>query len=75
MFALKKVVMVCTCAHSKRDHWCTKIRPHGRCLLCPCCAFAPEPVCRCGHGKKAHRKGPCHEGDGCNVFRPTPRGE
>lgn len=71
MFALKKVVMVCTCAHSKRDHWCTKLRPQGRCLVCPCSAFNAEPVCRCGHGKKAHAKGPCHEGDGCKAFRPT----
>jgi hypothetical protein len=75
MFALKRVVMVCACAHSKRDHWCTKLQPHGNCLLCPCSAFTAEPICRCGHGKKAHRKGSCHEGDGCKVFRPTPRGE
>jgi len=72
MFALKKVVVVCACAHSKRDHCCTKLRPLGRCLLCPCSAFIAESICKCGHGKKAHRKGPCHEADGCKVFRPTP---
>ncbi len=72
MFALKKVVLVCTCGHAKRNHWCTKPRPFGPCGLCPCAAFTAESVCTCGHGKKAHSKGPCHEGDGCRVFRPIP---
>ncbi|MEA2569239.1 MAG: hypothetical protein QOI24_1240 [Acidobacteriota bacterium] len=71
MFALKKVVMVCACGHSKRDHWCTKLRPQGTCLVSPCSAFDAEPICKCGHGKKAHAKGSCHEGDSCKEFRPT----
>jgi hypothetical protein len=71
MFAPRRIVTVCTCRHPKRDHWCTKSTPKGHCLLCPCQAFTPEPVCRCSHGEKAHGKGPCHEGDGCKVFRPT----
>ena len=77
MFILKKVVVVCACRHSKRDHWCTKLRPHGPCRTCSCPAFTAEPVCMCGHGKKAHTKGSCHEGDSCKVFRPTliPEGE
>jgi SOS-response transcriptional repressor LexA len=30
-----------------------------------------EPVCECGHGKKAHAKGHCNQKylDGCTVFR------
>lgn len=71
MFALKKIVTVCACGHSKRDHWCTKSHPCGPCLHCACLAFTPEAVCTCGHGKKAHAKGTCHEGDGCRVFRAT----
>lgn len=58
MFAFKKVVMVCACAHSKRDHWCTKLRPQGSCLVCPCSAFIAEAICKCGHGKKAHTRVP-----------------
>jgi hypothetical protein len=74
MFALKKVVVVCTCAHAKRDHWCTKVRPQGSCRVCPCTAFTPERICVCRHGKKAHAKGRCHEGDGCAMFQPTREG-
>jgi hypothetical protein len=69
MFTLHPVVVVCTCAHSKRAHWCTKSKPRGACLSCDCLAFTPESVCECGHGKKAHSKGRCHEGDGCKQFR------
>jgi SOS-response transcriptional repressor LexA len=31
----------------------------------------PEPVCECGHGKKAHAKGHCKQKylDGCTAFR------
>lgn len=64
-----KRVLVCRCSHQKRDHIITKQSPTGPCTLCSCSAFAPEPQCKCGHGKKAHRKGPCHEGDGCREFR------
>jgi SOS-response transcriptional repressor LexA len=33
----------------------------------------PEPVCECGHGKKAHAKGYCKQKylDGCTAFRET----
>ena len=40
----------------------------------------PEPVCECGHGKKAHAKGHCKQKylDGCTAFRArlavSPRG-
>lgn len=62
-------VLICTCTHSKRDHVITKRVPSGPCHDCGCLSFTPEPVCRCGHGKKAHAKGPCHEGHGCREFR------
>jgi len=31
----------------------------------------PEPICECGHGKKAHAKGHCNQKylDGCTAFR------
>jgi hypothetical protein len=70
MFTLQHVVVVCTCTHSKRDHRCTKSTPRGVCLVCDCMAFTPETICECKHGKKAHSKGRCHEGDGCKQFRP-----
>jgi hypothetical protein len=70
MFTLQRIVVICVCTHSKREHWCTKPKPQGRCLVCSCEAFTPEPICKCGHGKKAHSKGRCHEGDGCKKFRP-----
>jgi len=64
-------VTVCICEHQKRDHYCTKADPHGPCNACGCLAFTPERACRCGHGKKAHKKGYCHESDGCKQFRPV----
>jgi len=66
-----RVVTICTCEDQKRHHIITKQVPAGPCTLCSCTKFTPEPVCRCGHGKKAHKKGPCHEGDGCKEFRPA----
>jgi hypothetical protein len=63
-------VTICACGDQKRDHLNTKSVPAGPCRFCPCTAFTPEPVCICGHGKKAHAKGYCHESDGCKVFRP-----
>lgn len=64
-------VLVCTCEHRKADHWCTKSNPSGPCQLCSCTAFTPERICECGHGEKAHKKGHCHEGDGCKALRPV----
>lgn len=61
---------VCDCSHRRGDHYNTKQNPNGPCQLCGCSNFTPEPVCRCGHGNKAHRKGYCHEGD-CKQFRPV----
>lgn len=69
---LPPVVVVCECAHLKRVHLITKHRPNGPCRVCECRAFMPEKQCgvpKCGHGKKAHRKGRCHE-CGCREFRP-----
>lgn len=65
-------VLICTCSHHKSGHWHTKTMPDGPCLHCACEHFTPEKVCVCGHGEKAHAKGPCHEADGCKIFRPTP---
>jgi hypothetical protein len=67
-----RAVHVCTCSHHKRFHFCTKSNPAGPCQLCGCRTFTPEAVCKCGHGKKAHKDGTgrCHEGDGCPQFRP-----
>ena len=65
-----RLILICTCEHQKRRHFCTKLNPSGPCADCACAAFTPERVCLCGHGKKAHAKGPCHEGDGCKRFRP-----
>jgi hypothetical protein len=64
-------VTICDCGDPKRAHLVTKSTPTGPCTFCPCPAFRPELRCICGHGKKAHAKGPCHEGDGCKVFRPA----
>ena len=62
-------VVVCTCSHHKRVHALTRWSP-GPCRSCECSAFKAEAQCRCGHGKKAHARGGCHEGDGCHEFRP-----
>lgn len=67
----KHRILVCTCEDSKRDHIITAQSPAGPCTLCPCKSFTPEPICKCGHGKKAHGKsstGHCHE-CGCKHFR------
>lgn len=66
---------VCVCSHAKRLHWNTAKRPNGPCRECECRSFTPEPVCRCGHGKKAHAKGPCHEAYvcACRSFREAKR--
>jgi hypothetical protein len=65
-------ILVCTCTHHKRDHFCSKATPSGPCTLCGCRTFTPERICKCGHGEKAHkdRNGRCHEADGCKKFRP-----
>jgi hypothetical protein len=63
-------VVVCECSHLKREHVNTKQFPNGRCMQCACPTFAPEKQCKlskCGHGKKAHRTGKCHE-CGCSRF-------
>jgi len=62
---------VCTCTHGKAQHWFAKSSPKGPCRECACKAFMPEPVCECGHGKKAHTKGHCNQKylDGCTKFR------
>jgi hypothetical protein len=64
---------VCTCTHGKSQHWFAKSNPKGPCRECDCKAFMPEPVCECGHGKKAHAKGYCKQKylDGCTAFRET----
>jgi hypothetical protein len=64
-------VVICTCEHHKLFHVISKAIPAGPCELCLCVSFTPEPVCKCGHGKKAHQKSPsnhCHE-CGCKEFR------
>jgi len=66
-----RLILICTCTHQKREHYGTKQNPNGPCSFCTCQKFEPEPICKCGHGKKAHAKGPCHEGDGCKEFRPA----
>jgi len=66
-----RLVYICICSHQKREHLNTKQIPNGPCFYCSCKAFTAEPVCKCGHGKKAHAKGWCHEGDGCKKFRPA----
>ena len=65
---------VCTCTHGKTQHWFAKSSPEGPCRECTCKAFMPEPVCECGHGKKAHAKGCCKQKylDGCTAFREGP---
>lgn len=71
---LSRVVVVCECLHQKRAHVITKLQPAGPCSECDCSAFRPEKQCdipKCGHGKKAHRKGRCRE-CGCTTFRPKP---
>jgi hypothetical protein len=62
---------VCTCSHVKRLHFCTKVQPAGPCGECDCRSFNPERMCRCGHGEKAHARGPCHHAYvcGCHNFR------
>lgn len=70
MFA--PVVVVCNCSHLKRVHINIKQQPNGPCTVCACRAFIPEKQCaiaKCGHGRKAHRTGRCHE-CGCNAFKP-----
>jgi hypothetical protein len=65
-------VLVCECGDLKRLHLNTKQNPNGPCSSCACNAFVPEKQCRtpkCGHGKKAHRSGRCHE-CGCKNFNP-----
>lgn len=74
---LHHVVVVCACSHLKREHLNTKQRPTGPCTACECSAFMPESQCdtaKCGHGRKAHRKGRCHE-CGCTQFKPKPSGD
>jgi hypothetical protein len=66
---MTRSIVICVCSHHKREHWNTKQQPSGSRLTCPCRSFLPEPVCRCGHGAKAHQKGSCHEGDGCRELR------
>lgn len=67
---------VCTCSHAKRLHFCTKTKPAGPCRECDCRSFDPEPICRCGHGKKSHARGSCHHAYvcGCHEFRPVNQG-
>jgi hypothetical protein len=68
------VVVVCECSHLKRVHVITKQNPSGPCTVCDCREFTPEPQCatpKCGHGRKAHRNGRCHE-CGCTIFQPKP---
>jgi len=62
---------ICRCLHQKREHWHTKEKPQGPCSHCGCRAYTPEPMCGCGHGKKAHAKGKCKEFYmcGCAGFR------
>jgi len=62
---------VCECSHRKGKHWFTTTSKKAPCLECACTSFTPEPVCRCGHGKKSHAKGPCHHKYlcGCTQFR------
>jgi hypothetical protein len=62
---------VCICSHGKTRHWFATSSPNGPCLECACTAFVAEPVCECGHGKKAHAKGHCNQSylDGCRTFR------
>jgi hypothetical protein len=68
-----KTVLICTCTHHKREHLHTVENANAPCTSCDCAAFTPEPLCRCGHGKKAHAKGPCHESyrDDCLGFEPV----
>jgi hypothetical protein len=54
-----RMTYVCVCSHMKRDHYCTKPKPQGPCFFCNCATYTPEPVCLCGHGKKAHPNGGC----------------
>ena len=67
---------VCTCTHVRRVHIARKGAPSSPCQQCDCANFSPEPVCRCGHGLKSHRRkgkgGKCNQAylDGCTVFRP-----
>lgn len=56
---------VCSCGHRAGVHFNTKERPNGPCGECKCQAFTPEAMCRCGHGKKAHAKGPCKQAYQC----------
>lgn len=65
------VNFVCVCTHTKSRHWVTKVKKESPCRECGCSAFVQEPICRCGHGKKAHTKGPCHQKYlcGCTEFR------
>lgn len=62
---------VCVCTHAKGRHFVAKGKAESPCRDCSCLAFVQEPICRCGHGKKAHAKGPCHHKYlcGCTAFR------
>lgn len=68
-----KNVQVYRCTHAKRAHRQMKGSPAGACAACECPAFEPEPTCRCGHGLKAHAKGPCKQAylDNCRAFRAS----
>ena len=67
--------VICACSHQKREHWITSRQPKGPCQVCGCRTFTPEPLCKCGHGKKAHENprdnGRCHHFSycGCKQFR------
>jgi len=62
---------VCMCSHPKRAHILAKALAAAPCNRCKCKNFCGEPVCRCGHGLKAHLKGSCNQKyiDGCTAFR------
>lgn len=45
-----------SCGHRAGVHFNTKERPNGPCRECRCQAFTPEPLCRCGHGRKRTRR-------------------
>lgn len=62
---------VCVCTHGKTRQRFAKNSPNGPCRECACIAFAAEPGCECGHGKKAHAKGHCNQSylDGSQACR------
>ena len=62
---------VCTCIHRRTSHYFSTRTPKGPCRECGCTEFTPEPMCKCDHGKKSHKRkdGGCKQCD-CPVFRP-----